>query len=88
MIVRVGGASRKFLIVNRMETNPLFNAYEAYVVHDKFVSSTPLVLVAFVNDNGDAPQNLHKELNNLLWMKQKNIVVDRAHSIVVYGHIP
>jgi hypothetical protein len=87
LVVLVGGASRKFLIVDRIDTNPLFIAYEAYVIHDKFVSSTPLVLMAFRKENGNADQHLREELNNQLWKKQKNFVVDRVHSIVVCGHI-
>jgi hypothetical protein len=85
MVVRVGAASRRFLIVDRIDTNPLFNTYEAYVIHDKFVSKAPLVLMAFVNDNGDADRLLRKELNYRLGMKEKNVVVDRARFILVYG---
>ena len=83
MIVRVGTPSRKFLIVDRIDANPLFNAYETYVIHDKFVSKAPLVLMAFVNDTGDAERVLRKELNNRLGMQ--NVVLDRAHCILVYG---
>jgi hypothetical protein len=84
MVVRVGAASRRFLIVNRIDANPLFNAYEAYVIHDKFVSSTPLVLMAFVNNNGVALRHFSKE-SYRLQMEEKNVLVDRAHFIIVYG---
>jgi hypothetical protein len=85
MVVQIGETSRQFLIVDCLDTNPLFNAYEAYVIHDKFVSSTPLVLKAFRKENGKADQNLSKELNVRAEMKEKNVVVDRAHYIIVYG---
>jgi hypothetical protein len=83
MVVRVGAASDRFLIVDCIDTNPLFIAYEAYVIHHKFVSKAPLVLMAFVNDNGDADRNLRKELNYRLGMQ--NVVLDSAHCILVYG---
>jgi hypothetical protein len=84
MVVRVGAASARFLIVDRIDTNPLFNTYEAYAVNGRFVSSTPLVLMAFLDDNGDALRHFCKE-SYRLQMKEKNVVVDRAHYIIVYG---
>jgi hypothetical protein len=84
-VVDVDGASRRFLIVRRIYGNSLANAFEAYLMHDKFVSSIPLVLMAFVNDNGDADQNLSKELTFRAELKEENLVVDRAHSILIYA---
>jgi hypothetical protein len=84
MVVRVGTPSRKFMIVNLIDANPIFNAYEAYAIHDKFVSSTPLALMAFVINNGDSVLNFTRGTYRLQ-MEGKNALVDRANFLVVYG---
>ena len=85
IIVELGSASRRYYITDIIESDPSCNAYEAYMISDKFVSKTPSVLMAYIQDKDDPYQKFFEALKYVVKRKFKNIVVDRTRSIIVFG---
>jgi hypothetical protein len=86
MIVQLGAfASQKYYIVNRLGSNSISHAYEAYMINNGYIDQSPVVLKAFFGDEEAIDQHLTDEADYRKMMKELFVTVDRTNHIVIYG---